>query len=83
MLVRWKLSGTLEARVVATGVSPLKVISVKVTVPVGVGAEPPTVAVNVIELPTTVLRRSGDEDLMVTLTLGTCPKANSVPPLSV
>jgi hypothetical protein len=56
---------------------------VKVTVPVNGLGKPVTVAVKVIGVPTMALRRSGDEELSVTLLFEALPRAKKVPPLSV
>jgi len=54
-----------------------------VTVPVGVGLLGLTVAVKVIASPTTALRASAEEDVIVILTFGFLPIAKKLPPLSV
>lgn len=61
-------------------------VSVKVTVPVGVGPEPPvlvTDAVKVSDCPTTADRTSGVEEVTATPTPLRLPSAHMVPPLSV
>ena len=77
------LRGILEASVVVTGVIPLYVRSVKVTVPVPSPDGPLTDAVNVSGVPTTTLRKSGIEELIVRFTVGWFPSAKKIPPLSV
>src|SRR5262245_29535724 len=84
---------TPVARVEVTGVRPTYVRSVKVTEPVGMRPDVPTLltwAVKVSESPTTTTRWSGVDELIFTSTLLaapcgklTLPKANKVPPLRV
>ncbi len=84
-------SGRLEASVVVEvfrtpGLGTEYVVSVRVTVPVGVMPEVPvllTATVNVSDCPVTSLRTSGVEDVRAMPTPLMLPNADMVPPLSV